>query len=73
MNNFYPLSVSYLTYCVTTNVIKFGNAICLNFSQDAKILFPPGQYFLKKQWITSKSKTINLRPMLSQVLKYILT
>ena len=49
MNNVYPLSVSYLTYCVTTNVIKFGNAICLNFSQDAKILFPPGQYFLKKQ------------------------
>ena len=47
MNNFYPLGISYLTYCVTTNVIKFGNAICLNFSPDVKILFPPGR--LKKK------------------------
>ena len=47
MNNFYPSSISYLTYCVTTNLIRFGNAVCLDFSQDFQILFPPGK--LKKK------------------------
>ena len=49
MSNFYPSSISYLTYCVTTNVISFDNAICLDFSQDLQILFPLGQ-FKKKPW-----------------------
>ena len=44
MSNFYPSSISYLTYCVPTNVISFDNAICLDFSQDLQIIFPLGQF-----------------------------
>ena len=44
MSNFYPSGVSYLTCCVTTNVIRFGDVICQDFSQYFQILFPPGQF-----------------------------
>ena len=44
MSNFYLPSISHLTYCVPTNVIRLDNEICLGFSEDFQMLFPPGQF-----------------------------
>ena len=64
MSNFYPSSASYLTYCVTTNVIKvwlcnlpeffsrFSNAI------SSRIIKEKPGFFLKKEK-TSFCKNIN--------------
>ena len=45
MNNSNLSSISYLTYCITNNVIiRFGNTTCLDFSREVQILFPLGQF-----------------------------
>ena len=37
-----------MTYCVTTNIIKFGN--------DVKIIFPPGQLKKNNEKLKKKKK-----------------
>ena len=60
MSNFCPSSISYLTYCVTTNVVRFDNEVYRDFSQDFQILFPPEQLTMKeKNMKKTFKKTIN--------------
>ena len=44
MMNFSLSRISYLTYCVTTNIMEVWHAIYLDSSQHLQIVFPPGLF-----------------------------